>query len=82
MNTDEIGKGFGKGNGFIFAVKALPAVIFVSSFFTVLYFLGVLQLIVKAFARVMVRVMGTSGAETLSARPRMSSWARLKPRSS
>lgn len=67
MNTDEIGKGFGKGNGFIFAVKALPAVIFVSSFFTVLYFLGVLQVIVKAFARVMVRLMGTSGAETLSA---------------
>jgi CNT family concentrative nucleoside transporter len=60
-------KGLGKGNGFIFAVKALPAVIFVSSFFTVLYFLGVLQLVVKAFARVMVWVMGTSGAETLSA---------------
>ena len=67
MNDEEIGKGFGKGNGFIFVVKALPAVIFVSSFFTVLYFLGILQLIVKAFARVMVRVMGTSGAETLSA---------------
>ena len=60
-------KTLGKGNGFIFMVKALPAVIFVSSFFTVLYFLGVLQLIVKAFARVMVWVMGTSGAETLSA---------------
>jgi CNT family concentrative nucleoside transporter len=67
MNDEAIKKGFGEGNGFIFVVKALPAVIFVSSFFTVLYFLGVLQLIVKAFARVMVWVMGTSGAETLSA---------------
>lgn len=56
-----------KGGGFIFVVKALPAVIFVSSFFTVLYFLGVLQFVVKLFARVMVWVMGTSGAETLSA---------------
>jgi CNT family concentrative nucleoside transporter len=60
-------RGFGKGSGFIFAVKALPAVIFVSSFFAVLYFLGVLQFVVKLFARVMVRVMHTSGAETLSA---------------
>lgn len=54
------------GGGFIFVVKALPAVIFVSSFFTVLYFLGVLQLVVRFFARIMVWVMGTSGAETLS----------------
>lgn len=66
-DTATLEKGLGKGNGFIFAIKALPAVIFVSSFFTVLYFLGVLQFIVKLFARVMVWVMGTSGAETLSA---------------
>lgn len=55
-----------KPTGFIFAFKALPAVIFVSSFFTVLYYLGVLQFIVRLFARIMVFVMGTSGAETLS----------------
>ena len=55
-------------DGFIFAFKALPAVIFVSSFFTVLYYLGVLQFVVRVFARVMVLVFGgTSGAETLSA---------------
>ncbi len=52
---------------FIFAFKALPAVIFVSSFFTVLYFLGVLQFIVRNLAKVVVWIMGTSGAETLSA---------------
>ena len=62
----ERGLGLGKGQGFIFAVKALPAVVFVSSFFTVLYHLGVLQFVVKLFARVMMWVMGTSGAETLS----------------
>jgi CNT family concentrative nucleoside transporter len=55
-----------KPTGFIFAFKALPAVVFVSSFFTVLYFLGVLQFIVTVFAKLMVKVMGTSGAETLS----------------
>lgn len=67
VDNATLAKAFGEKNGFIFAVSALPAVIFVSSFFTVLYHLGVLQLIVKAFARVMVWVMGTSGAETLSA---------------
>jgi CNT family concentrative nucleoside transporter len=60
-------KSFGPGNGFVFAFVALPTIIFVSSFFTVLYYLGVLQLIVRLMARVMMYLMGTSGAETLSA---------------
>jgi CNT family concentrative nucleoside transporter len=42
-------------------------VIFVSSFFTVLYYFGVLQFVVKIFARAMMYLMRTSGAETLSA---------------
>ncbi len=53
-------------NGFIFAFTALPTIIFVSSFFTVLYYFGVLQVIVALMARLMMRVMRTSGAETLS----------------
>ncbi|MFO0938896.1 MAG: nucleoside transporter C-terminal domain-containing protein [Gemmataceae bacterium] len=52
--------------GFVFAFKALPPIIFVSSFFSVLYYLGVLQLLVRGFAVVMRYMMGTSGAETLS----------------
>ena len=55
------------GGGFIFAFVALPTIIFVSSFFTVLYYLGVLQLIVKWMAKAMMYLMQTSGAETLSA---------------
>ena len=51
---------------FIFAFRALPPIIFVSAFFSVLYYLGVLQLLVRLFARVMMYLMGTSGAETLS----------------
>jgi CNT family concentrative nucleoside transporter len=53
--------------GFIFAFTALPTIIFVSSFFTVLYYFGVLQFVVALMARAMMRLMRTSGAETLSA---------------
>jgi CNT family concentrative nucleoside transporter len=53
--------------GFVFAFMGLPVIIFVSSFFSVLYYLGVLQFIVRMTARVMMRLMRTSGAETLSA---------------
>ncbi len=55
-----------RGGGVVFAFVVLPAVVFVSSFFTVLYFLGILQWVVKIFAKVMRLIMGTSGAETLS----------------
>ncbi len=52
--------------GFVFAFKALPPIIFVSAFFSVLYYFGLLQLVVKVFAKGMMHLMGTSGAETLS----------------
>jgi concentrative nucleoside transporter, CNT family len=58
---------FGPGRGFVFAFTALPTIIFVSSFFTVLYYFGILQFIVRIFARAMQFAMRTSGAETLSA---------------
>ena len=60
-------KALGPGNGFVFAFTALPTIIFVSSFFTVLYYFGVLQFVVRIFARGMMFLMRTSGAETLSA---------------
>lgn len=56
----------GKEFLFIFAFKALPPILFVSAFFTVLYHYGVLQRLVQLMARVMVHLMRTSGAETLS----------------
>ncbi len=52
---------------YYFAFKVLPTIIFFSSFITILYYFGVLQRIVGFLARVMVRLMGTSGAESLSA---------------
>jgi concentrative nucleoside transporter, CNT family len=53
--------------GLVFAFTALPTIIFVSSFFTVLYYLGILQFVVRLMARAMIYLMRTSGAETLSA---------------
>ncbi len=50
-----------------FAFNVLPTIIFFSSLMSVLYHLGIMQFIVKGFAWVMQRLMGTSGAETLSA---------------
>jgi concentrative nucleoside transporter, CNT family len=51
---------------FMFAFKVLPPILFVSAFFTMLYHYGILQRIVQVLAHVMVHLMGTSGAETLS----------------
>src|SRR5690242_17490499 len=50
--------------GVIFAFQVLPIVIFIASFFAIMYQLGVMQLLVKAMAVVMQRVMGASGAES------------------
>lgn len=66
-NGDILRKALGPENGFVFAFSALPTIIFVSSFFTLLYHFGVLQAVVRLFAFVMRYLMHTSGAETLSA---------------
>jgi CNT family concentrative nucleoside transporter len=66
-NQELMGKVFGPENGFVFAFTALPTIIFISSFFTVLYYFGILQFVVWLMARAMMYVLRTSGAETLSA---------------
>lgn len=55
------------GTGGVFAFRVLPTIIFVSALMSVLYHLGIMQVIVKGIAWVMQRTLGTSGAETLSA---------------
>jgi len=52
--------------GFIFAFQVLPTIIFIASIFAVLYYVGVMQLVVKFFAKIMTRFMGASGAESTS----------------
>src|SRR5215471_18819526 len=52
--------------GVVFAFQVLPVVIFIASFFSILYYLGVMPLIVRGMAVVMQKVMGASGAESLN----------------
>jgi CNT family concentrative nucleoside transporter len=65
-HPEHMAKVFGSDYLFSFAFKALPPILFVSAFFTVLYHFGILQWCVRMLAVVMVHLMGTSGAETLS----------------
>ncbi|MDB6057936.1 MAG: Na+ dependent nucleoside transporter [Verrucomicrobiales bacterium] len=52
--------------GFVFAFYILPTIIFVAAFFAVLYHFGIMQVIIRGAAWLMVRLMGVSGAESLS----------------
>jgi len=52
--------------GVVFAFQVLPIVIFIASFFSILYYLGVMPVIVRAMAVVMQKIMGASGAESLN----------------
>ena len=52
--------------GVIFAFQILPTIIFIAALFAILYYLGVMQLVVRSFAVVMNRLMGASGAESLN----------------
>jgi len=53
--------------GSFFAFTVLPTIIFFSSLMSVLYYLNIMQFVVKGVAWVMQKTLGTSGAETLSA---------------
>ena len=52
--------------GVIFAFQVLPTIIFIAALFAILYYYGVMQLVVRVFAVAMQRVMGASGAESLN----------------
>jgi CNT family concentrative nucleoside transporter len=71
LAAPEIGAQIGKATGvdfapFIFAFKVMPIVIFIASFFTILYYLGVMQRVVQVFAFVMTKLLRVSGAESLA----------------
>ena len=52
--------------GFIFAFQVLPTIIFFSALTSVLFYLGVIQKIVKAFGWLLSKLLKISGAESLS----------------
>jgi CNT family concentrative nucleoside transporter len=51
--------------GFIFAFKVMPIVIFICAFFSILYYFGLIQVLVRGMAWVMQKTMRVSGAEAL-----------------
>jgi CNT family concentrative nucleoside transporter len=51
--------------GVVFAFQVLPIIIFIASFFSILYYLGIMQWVVRGMAIGMQKVMGVSGAESL-----------------
>lgn len=53
--------------GMFFAFQVLPTIIFFASLMAVLYHLGIMQRIVQGMAWIMAKLLGTSGAESLSA---------------
>jgi concentrative nucleoside transporter, CNT family len=52
-------------NGFIFAFQVLPTIIFIAAFFAILYHFGVMQFVINIAAKLMQRLMGVSGVESL-----------------
>lgn len=52
--------------GFIFAFQVLPTIIFFSALTSVLFYLGIIQKVVKGMAMVLTKILGISGAESLS----------------
>ena len=52
--------------GVIFAFQIAPTIIFIAALFAILYYFGIMQIVVRLFAVVMNRVMGASGAESLN----------------
>jgi len=52
--------------GVVFAFQIMPAIIFVSALFAIMYYLGIMQVVVKALAVAMNKSMGSSGAESLN----------------
>ncbi|TFQ09332.1 NupC/NupG family nucleoside CNT transporter, partial [Escherichia coli] len=55
------------GAGFIFAFRVLPAIIFITSLIAILYYLGIMQLVIKILGGGLQKLLGTSRTESLSA---------------
>ena len=61
--TQVLGPG---ASGVIIAFQVLPIIIFVAALMAILYYFGVMQIVVRVFAVVMHRLMRASGAESLN----------------
>ncbi|CBJ91840.1 putative transport protein (NUP family) [Xenorhabdus nematophila ATCC 19061] len=64
--SDKMFELFG-GGGFVFALRVLPVIVFFSSLIAVLYYMGIMQLVIKILGGGLQKVLGTSRTESLSA---------------
>ena len=64
--SDKMFEVFG-GGGFVFALRVLPMIVFFSSLMAVLYYIGVMQILIKFIGGFLQKVLGTSKAESMSA---------------
>ncbi|WP_174849473.1 NupC/NupG family nucleoside CNT transporter [Yersinia artesiana] len=64
--SDKMFEVFG-GGGFVFALRVLPVIVFFSSLIAVLYYLGIMQLVIKVLGGGLQKLLGTSRTESLSA---------------
>ncbi len=55
------------GGGFVFALRVLPVIVFFSSLIAVLYYLGIMQLVIKILGGGLQKILGTSRTESMSA---------------
>ena len=55
------------GGGFVFAFRVLPIIIFFASLMAVLYYMGIMQFIIKIFGGALQKLLGTSRTESMSA---------------
>jgi CNT family concentrative nucleoside transporter len=65
-NAGAFGKVIAPNSGAIFAFQVLPTIIFISAFFAVLYHIGLIQIIIRGMAWVMLKTMRISGAESMN----------------
>ena len=65
-NAGVFGKLIAPSSGSIFAFQVLPTIIFISAFFAVMYHIGLMQLIIRALAWIMLKTMRISGAESMN----------------
>ncbi len=66
IGPGQVSPELGEGLGFFFAFQVLPTIVFFASLTSILYHYGILQFVVKIMASGMQKLMGTSGAESLS----------------
>jgi CNT family concentrative nucleoside transporter len=65
-NSGAFGNLLGSNSGAIFAFQVLPTIIFISAFFALLYHIGLMQIVIRAMAWIMLKTMRISGAESMN----------------